>query len=77
MATEVKATQFTGGASVVPGGSGGKPHLAEMVRGMIDDVTELRTQFIALLQKLDADIGINDTNYESLLTPAAQNVIKG
>ena len=47
------------------------------LRDVADDFAELRTQFIALLVKLDADVGINDVNYESTLTPAALLTIKG
>lgn len=35
------------------------------------DIDELRTQFIALLVKLDADTTLDDSDYESVLTPAA------
>ena len=37
----------------------------------VDDFAALRTAFIALLAKLDADGGVSDTNYASTLTPAA------
>ncbi|TAJ75045.1 MAG: hypothetical protein EPO42_14405 [Gallionellaceae bacterium] len=61
----------SGGAGLAPGGNAGKPDLATILRDGVDDVTELRTQFIALLAKLDADGGVTDVNYASTLTPAA------
>jgi len=69
----------SGGANIQPGGSAGEPTLAEALRDKIDDLTELRTQFIALLQKIDADSGDTggDSDYESTLTPAALKSIKG
>ena len=42
----------------------------------VDDFTELRSKFIALLTKLDADAGVTDTNYASTLTPAALKTTK-
>lgn len=54
---------------------GGQPTLATVTRGLADDNTELRTQFVALLAKLDADAGVNDTDFASTLTPAAQGVV--
>lgn len=45
--------------------------LHALVGGLIRDQAVLRTQFIALLAKLDADTGVNDTNYAATLTPAA------
>ncbi len=49
---------------------------AEALKSLLDDVTELRTQLIALLQKLDGDAGITDVDYESVLTPAALTTTK-
>ena len=60
-----------GGSNLTPGGGAGVPTLADILRDGVDDVTEVHTQFIALLQKLDADAGVTDTDYESTLTPAA------
>lgn len=45
----------------------------DLFRAALADLTELRGQFVALLQKLDddsADTG-GDSNYEATLTPAA------
>lgn len=47
------------------------------LRDVADDLAELRTQFVALLVKLDADAGVTDVNYASTLTPAALLTIKG
>lgn len=60
-----------GGAQLSPGGGAGAPSLATILRDGVDDATELRTQFIALLVKLDADTALDDDDYESTLTPAA------
>ncbi len=49
----------------------------EIQVGLVADEAELRTQFAALLAKLDADTGVTDTDYASTLTPAAQTVTVG
>lgn len=49
---------------------------AAALKSLLDDVTELRTQLIALLAKLDLDAGITDVDYESTLTPAALTTTK-
>lgn len=67
----VSADFGSGGSGLNPNDSTGTPGLATVLRDGIDDATELRTQFIALLAKLDADAGVTDTDYESSLTPAA------
>lgn len=38
---------------------------------LVDDLTELRSKLIGLLQKLDSDAGVTDADYEATLTPAA------
>ena len=53
---------------------GTQPTHATVARALADDSTELRTQFAALLAKLDADAGVTDVDYASTLTPAAQQV---
>lgn len=75
--TTIKTSFGRGGAGLTPNRSSGIPDVATTLREIADDLTELRTQFIALLAKLDADAGITDTDYESTLTPAAQKTIKG
>lgn len=70
-------TKFgSGGANLTPKNSAGTPTLAGTLRDVADDFTELRTQFIALLAKLDLDAGVTDTDYESTLTPSAQLTTK-
>lgn len=49
---------------------------AEALKSLLDDVTELRTQLIALLVKLDADVGVQDVNYAATLTPAPLTTTK-
>lgn len=51
---------------------GSSENLRSQFNALVDDYDEFRTQLIALLQKLDADGGITDTDYESSLTPAAK-----
>jgi hypothetical protein len=75
----IKANFGSGGANLTPNDSAGQPTLAQALRASVDDVAELRTTIIELLQKLDADSGDTggDSDYESLLTPAAQTLTKG
>jgi hypothetical protein len=75
--TTITTAFGTGGGNLVPGTAGGTPTLATTLRDVADDLTELRTQLIALLAKLDADAGVTDTDYESSLTPAALLTVKG
>ena len=71
-------TEFgTGGANLAPQDAQGAPSLATTLREIADDLTEARTQFVALLAKLDGDAGVTDANYAALLTPAALLTIKG
>lgn len=35
------------------------------------ELADLRTKFVAVLAKLDADAGVTDTNYAATQTPAA------
>lgn len=48
----------------------------ELYEAVVDDMTELRAQFVALCAKLDADAGVTDVDYESTLTPAALTLQK-
>jgi hypothetical protein len=75
---------FSGGSGVTP--YDGEPNLAAALRVAVDDLTEIRTQFIALLTKMDVDFTAQnlavassqlDENYVSTLTPAALTLIKG
>ena len=69
----------TGGSNLVPGGSGGDPTLAETLRDIADDLTALRTAFVGLTAKLDADSGDTggDSDYAATLDPVALLTIKG
>jgi hypothetical protein len=67
----------SGGANVAPGNSAGTPSLATTLRDVADDLTSLRTKFVATLVKLDADAGVTDANYAATQTPAALLTIKG
>ena len=76
--TTINTDYGTGGSGIQPGGSAGDPDLATTLREVSDDLAELRTQYIALLAKLDAeDVTNMDADYESVLTPAALKTIKG
>lgn len=73
-------TQFgTGGANLAPSDAQGAPSLATTLRDIADDLTEIRTQFVALLVKIDADSGDTggDSDYAATLTPDALLTIKG
>jgi len=74
---EIKKDFGEGGANLIPNDQSGSPSLADVLRGSVDDDATLRTAFISLLQKLDADVGVTDTDYEASLTPAAQVNTKG
>ncbi len=76
MASAIKTDFGFGGANLETSATG-TPTLASALRDAADDITELRTQLIALLAKLDADAGVTDTDYASTLTPAAQTLTKG
>lgn len=71
----VKTNEYQGGSGVnVPTSAG--LSLALVQRAFVDDITDLRTQFAALLAKLDADSGVNDTDFASSLALATQQVTK-
>jgi hypothetical protein len=72
----IKKDHFTGGSFLAVGEENDVLGLASALRAGIDDITELRTQLIALLAKLDADAGVADTDYAATLTPAAQTLTK-
>lgn len=76
MPITVKSNYADGGAGINDVDSDGNK-LADIVRGLIDDNTELRSTVTALLAKLDADGGVTDTDYASTLALADQEVTKG
>ena len=56
---------------LLDGGSGLDPDasiadLREVLSGIVTDMAALRTKLNATLTKLDADTGVNGTNYSSL-----------
>ena len=71
---EVKSKHFSGGGHLAPDQEGDGADLEALLRAMIADYAELRTQFVALLVKIDADATDTggDADYEATLTPAAQ-----
>jgi hypothetical protein len=71
----ITTTFGEGGRNLVPP-TAGTPSLATALRDVADDLAEIRTQFIALLTKLDSDAGVTDTDYASTLTPAALKTTK-
>lgn len=75
--TTVKTNFGEGGMNLAPEGAQGSPDLATTLRDVADDLAELRTKFIAVLAKLDADAGVTDIDYESGSTPASLKTIKG
>jgi len=76
MTTQIR-TSFGEGQANITSEHGGQATLGQGLRDGIDDMTELRTQFLALLAKLDLDTGVADETYASLLTPADQTLTKG
>lgn len=88
--TTILAGYGTGGAGLTPAPNGSQSHppIDTTLRDVADDVTALRTQlndmrtaYLALLAKLDADGGVTDTNYGTVAAPpaalASQLTIKG
>lgn len=64
---------------MISGPSANAPSRATLLAeraAVVDDLTELRDMFIALLEKLDADSGVDDTDYADTLTPAALSAKK-
>lgn len=74
MAT-IKTKFGEGGANMAPAGTG-EPTLAGALRDVADDLANLRSHFVELLQKLDANHAAA-TDHEATLTPAALTTIKG
>lgn len=50
--------------------------LREEYNKLVAEMDELKTQFVALAEKLDADAGVTDVNYASTLTLAATEAKK-
>ena len=45
--------------------------IRQQLENVQQDLANLRAAFVALTAKLDADVGVTDTNYAALLNPAA------
>lgn len=67
-----------GGANLAPHGAAGTPDLATVLREEVDDFDTLKVQFnllrtayLALVAKLDADGGVADNNYAATCAPPA------
>lgn len=45
--------------------------LMALYNAVLTDLTRLRTAITTLTAKLDADVGVTDTNYATLCNPAA------
>ena len=54
----------------------GVDNLVELFNAAADDLTELRTQFVALLTQLDTEGGLGG-GYVAGFTPAALTLVKG
>ena len=84
--TTINTDFGTGGQNLTPGGASGSPDLATTLRDIAADLAELRTQFVALLGKMDTDFTAQnlavagsqlDTNYAATLTPDALETVAG
>lgn len=65
-----------GGQQLTPTGGTKTPTLATTLQEAADDLAALRAAFVALTAKLDADVGVTDTDYNTL-DPAATKTIRG
>lgn len=65
----------SGGAGLTPNGA--SPSLDTILRGIVDDLTAIRTAHNAAMAKLDADAGVTDVNYAATCNVAALVTIKG
>lgn len=68
----IPATFGTGGSGLTPGGSN-EVNLATILRDIADDLANIRTAFVTLTAKIDADSGDTggDSDYASTCDPAA------
>ncbi len=77
MAT-VYVDSFTGGSGLTTKGGKSAATLASTIRDLITDVTAIRTKFLVLTAKLDAENVTNlDKDYAALCNPAAMTSING
>lgn len=77
--TTIDSKFGTGGSKLTSGGGHGKPTLALTLRDIADDLAAIRTAFVTLTAKIDADSGDTggDSDYASTCDPAALKTIKG
>jgi len=47
----------------------------DILAGLVADIAALRAANALLLAKLDADVGVTDTNYAATVAPAAATVV--
>jgi hypothetical protein len=71
----IKANFGSGGSGITPNRSAGTPWLAQILRDMADDFETIRANVNALNAKLDADSGVNDTDYASTLDIAPGGIL--
>jgi hypothetical protein len=75
MATQIR-TDFGDGHGGISQEHGGTARLADALRDTADDITELRTQFLALLALLDTEAQLTEA-YVTSLPLEDQNLTKG
>lgn len=75
MATQIR-TDYGDGHGGISQEHGGTARLADALRDAIDDITELRTQYLALLTKIDLE-GTLAQDYVTSLPLEDQNLTKG
>lgn len=63
----ITTNYFSGGGNLTPNDSAGTPDLATVLRAFVTDITQLRTALTELGTKLDADSGVNDTDYNATI----------
>ena len=54
-----------------PSTGGGSAAIRTLLEAALEDITNLRTALATLTAKLDADAGVTDTTYASLVNPPA------
>ena len=58
MASVITVEFGSGGGQMTPQGGAGEPTLVNVLRDSIDDMTDVRTKFDALMVRLDAEGGL-------------------
>lgn len=66
-----------GGAGLTAGHSDKRrDSFEDVLKAYRDEIDDLRSKYASLLAKLDADTGVNDTDFASTLPLGAKQVIK-